>query len=263
MKSLLAIEWLKIKQYRTFWVLTLFFLALLPLFNVFIYKGFISAGPKGMNILSQSYSFPGIWGNFGFWGSIFILFPSILVVILTANEYSFRTNRQNVIDGWSRLQSFHAKCIVILLFAIICTLYLMLSAGIMGAAVSGGFDFASGELYKIGYFFLLSLNYMGFAYFITTLIRKSGLAIGLFLLYSLIIEKMAQGIINYVTHANVGDFLPLQASDELLPFPLMRMASTAIGATASIPDYAYVIGTVAWIAFYYILSRSLLLRRDW
>src|SRR5688572_6830858 len=103
MKQLLAIEWLKIKRYRTFWILTGFFLVLLPLLNYQILHGMVKIGGGGINLLSQSYSFPAVWGNVGFWGSIFILFLSILIIILTTNEFNFRTHRQNVIDGLKRI----------------------------------------------------------------------------------------------------------------------------------------------------------------
>jgi len=266
MKSLLAVEWLKIKKYRTFWVLAIFFLALLPLWNIFIYNGFISAGGGkggGINVLSQSYSFPGIWGNLGFWGSIFVLFPSILVIILTANEYTFRTNRQNVIDGYSRLQFFHAKCVLILVLALAATLYLFLTGAVMGAVVSNGIDGIFSEISKVGYFFLLALNYMGFAFFTTVVIRKSGLAIGLFLLYSLIIENMLKGLLNWLLPIKLGNLFPLQASDELLPFSFMRMAESMMGVQQSIPMYVYVLVTCGWCALYYFIARRILLRRDW
>ena len=263
MKSLLAIEWLKIKQYRTFWVLSIFFLALLPLFNFFIYKGLISAGGNGINLLSQAYSFPDVWANFGFWGSILILFPAMLVVILTANEYSFRTHRQNVIDGWSRLQFFHAKCLIVLLMALLSTIYLFLCAGAMGAAVSSSVSSMFTDIKMVGYFFVLSLNYLGFAFFITTLIRKSGLSIGLFLLYSLIIENMLKGLTNWILPFKGGNLFPLQASDELLPFPLMRVATAVLSQSKPIPDYVYLCVSLGWIAVYYFIARRSILRRDW
>lgn len=264
MNSILAIEWLKIKKYRTFWVLMIFFFALLPLWNIFIYKGFISSGPKGgFNMLSQAYSFPSVWSNFGFWGSIFILFPAILMVILTANEYGFRTHRQNVIDGWSRLQVFHAKYLVVVSLAAISTLYLFLTGALMGITVSGGTDFFTTDIRMIGYFFLLSLNYLSFAFFLTTLIRKSGLAIGLFLLYCLILENMLKGIMNWFLPVDYGNLLPLQASDELLPFPMLKMATGLLSDKAAIPDYVFVLASIGWCLIYYLIGRRLIVRRDW
>ena len=92
MRSLLNIEWLKIKSYRTFWILIGFFIVLLPLWNYFIAEGAVVLGSKELNLASQLYGFSSIWQNLGFWTSVFVLFISILVVILTTNEYQFRTN---------------------------------------------------------------------------------------------------------------------------------------------------------------------------
>jgi ABC-2 type transport system permease protein len=51
MKELLAIEWMKIRRYRTFWVLAGLFLLLLPIWNIEVAYGFINlgGGKNGVN----------------------------------------------------------------------------------------------------------------------------------------------------------------------------------------------------------------------
>jgi ABC-2 type transport system permease protein len=264
MKTLLAIEWLKIKRYRTFWILIGFFLVLLPLWNYQIEHGMIkmSGGANGINFLSQAYSFPEVWGNVSFWASIFVLFLSILIIILTTNEYSFRTHRQNVIDGWSRLEFFHAKVALVLTVSLLTTLYVFIVGLLMGIANSGDINHAFTQFYKLGYFFLLSVNYLGLALLISLLIRRSGLSIGLFLLYSLIIENILRGLLNWGNDLNLGDFLPLQASDELLPLPLFQLFSS-MAAPQTAPDMYFVIASIGWCALYYFIGRRMLLRSDW
>ncbi len=266
MKTLLAIEWLKVKRYRTFWVLVGLFVLLLPVWNIEVANGYLKiggSGKNGINFLDTAYSFPGVWGNLGFWGSVFVLFLSILVIIITTNEYAYRTHRQNVIDGWQREQFFHAKVLVVLSLSIVATLFLFILGVIFGSITSGSLDGIFSEIEQVGYFFLLCVNYMGLALFIAIWIKRSGLAIGLFLLYSMIIENIARGIINYMSDVPVGNLLPLQSSDELLPFPLMAMAKTLIkgGPAISMPTYACI--TVIWCIIYYFSSKLLLLKRDW
>lgn len=263
MRELLKIEWLKIKRYRTFWILIIFFAVLLPLFNYQILKGMINiGGNSGLNILNQSYNFPNVWGNMGFWGSIFVLFLSILIIILTTNEYSFRTNRQNVIDGWTRLEFYHAKVCLAIIISLVATIYVFVMGVIFGFANSGSFDNMFSGLEKILYFFILSLNYTGFALLISVYIKRSGLAIGLFLLYCLIIENILKGVLNWKFDSKLGNYLPLQASDELLPFPMMQMAQSMFGATA--PAYMpLLITSVFWCAVYYFIGRRILLKTDW
>jgi ABC-2 type transport system permease protein len=266
MKELLFIEWLKVKRYRTFWVLIILFILLLPLWNAEIANGLIKlggGGKNGMNFLDTAYSFPQVWANLGFWGSIFILFIAILVIIITTNEYGFRTNRQNVIDGWSKVQYFHAKVGMVIALSCFSTAYLLVLGIIFGGIYSGSFGNLFSEFQQVAWFFLLSLDYLGFALLIALWIKRSGLAIGLFLLYSMIIENILKGIINHFSDTPYGDLLPLQASDELLPFPMMQMARAMMHQGATISATTYAVATVAWCAVYYFACRALLLRNDW
>lgn len=264
MRTLLTTEWLKIKSYRTFWILIGFFLVLLPLWNYQVENGMIkfSGNTGGIDFLSRAYSFPQVWGNVSFWGSIFVLFLSILIIILTTNEYSFRTHRQNVIDGWSRLQFYHAKVGLVLLVSFLTTVYVFLVGLVMGVINSGSINEVFTQSYKLAYFFLLSVNYLGFALLISVMIRRSGLSIGLFLLYCLIIENTLKGILNWGNDMDLGDYLPLQASDELLPLPLFQLFNS-IATPEKTPDMVYVMVSICWCALYYFIGRRMLLRSDW
>lgn len=262
MISLLAIEWLKIKRYRTFWILIGFFIVLLPLWNYEIASGMISMGNSSINLLSQAYSFPEVWGNLGFWASIFVVFLSILVIILTTNEYNYRTNRQNVIDGLSRMQFYHAKVGMVVMLSLAATLFLFLVGLIFGLANGGSISDVVDKFEQVGYFFLLSVDYLGFALFLSIWIKRSGLAIGLFFLYSIILESILKGIINWKLDMKLGNYLPLQSSDELLPFPLVSLMKHL----AKQPDasmWPYVIVTIVWCLIYYFAGRMMLQRSDW
>lgn len=265
MKGFLAIEWLKIKRFRTFWILVGLFVLLLPFWNYEIATGVIRTGngKKGINFLSTQYSFPEVWHNLGWWGSIFILFISILVIIIVTQEFSYRTSRQNIIDGWEKLQFYHAKIYLVITFAFFVTLYFFLLGLIFGRAYSGSFTGLFDEFQLTAYFFLLSLDYLGFALLIAFFIKKSGLAIGLFLLYSFIIENLLRSIINHNTEKPWGNLLPLQASDELFPFPLMRMARAAMGPVPTLSVSTYALATAGWCLIYYFACRVILLKKDW
>jgi ABC-2 type transport system permease protein len=265
MMALLRIEWLKVKRYNTFWVLAGLFALLLPLWNLFVANGFINTGggKNGINFLSQAYSFPQVWGNLGFWGSIFIMFMSILVIILTTNEYGFRTNRQNVIDGWSRMQFYHAKVWLVFVLSIIATVYLFLLGLIFGVINSGSLSGLFSEFQQLGYFFVLCLDYLGFGLFLAIWIRKSGLAIGMFLLYSMIIENIVRGVVNHYIDTPIGNLLPMQSSDELLPFPLIHMAKTMMAGGVTISMTTYAIVAISWCLIYYFAARAMMLKRDW
>ena len=266
MNALLFIEWLKIKRYRTFWVLAGLFIVLLPLWNYEVANGFIKMGGNGnngLNLLSTAYSFPQVWGNLGFWASFFIWFLAILIIIMTTNEYAFRTNRQNVIDGWTKMQFYHAKLIMVVMFSVVATVYLFIVGAIFGGMSAGSLRFVFWDFEQVVYFFILSLDYLGFALLLSIWIRKSGMAIGLFLLYAMIIENILKGILNHYSDKPYGNLLPLQASDELLPFPLLQMAKAIIPMSTSISMTTYAAVACGWCVVYYFAGRALLLRSDW
>ena len=263
MQSLLSIEWLKVKSYRTFWILVGFFLVLLPLWNYGIINGMVKlGGGEKSGLLSLAYSFSNVWQNLGFWVSIFVIFISILFIIQTTNEYQFRTNRQNVIDGWTRQQFYHAKWGVVVVLSLLTVLYTFIIGMIFGISY-GGMETFPGSIKHLFYTWLLALNYYGFALLLSVFCKRSGITIGIFFLYSMIIESLVSGLVNWSTNTKWGNLLPLQASDELLPFPLMDMAKTMMGLGGGPSATLYAGISAGWIIIYYFIGRQKLLRSDW
>ncbi len=256
MFRLLKIEWMKVKNFATFWILLGLFALLLPLFNYGLSNGNIGI-PQ---LFQGSYNFPNVWGMMGYVTSLFVLFIAFLVIILITNEYRYRTNRQNVIDGWTRMQAFHAKCLAVIALAAFTTIYAGIWSLVFGRIYSGNFDGAFDGAEKLGNLFLLCLNYYGLATMIAVLVKRSGLAIGLFMLYSLIAENIIGGLLK---HYSFNNFLPLQSSDELLPFTPLKQIMSMAGQSQDGPSVnAYVIVSCIYIALYYIISRMKLTTSD-
>lgn len=251
MFQLLKIEWLKVKSYPTFWILVGLFALVLPLFN---YQ-FSGRHVEGADLLGLGYNFPNVWSSFGFITSCLVLFIAFLIIILITNEHRYRTNRQNIIDGWTRMHAFHAKCILIVMLAFFTTLYSGFCSLMFGRMYSGDFNHSTENLDKLFYLFILCLNYYGFAALIAFLVKRSGLSIGLFLLYALVVENILRlELRNY----SFGNYLPLQCSDELLPFALFKQITTLThgGVTSNAPsDTSYLIVSCIYILIYYLVSR--------
>lgn len=265
MNNLLSIEWMKVKKYPTFWIMAGMFAFLLPLWNYGINRGFLKmggTGKNGINILDQAYAFNNVWQNLGWWASIFVVFISVLTIIITTNEYSFKTNRQNIIDGWTRLQALHAKWLMVLTFSVVTTLYVFATGFIFGLANDSISNFP-GDISYLLYIFVLSLNYYGFALLLAYLFKRSGIAIGIFFLYNMIIESLVRAFVNWRFDFPAGNLLPLQSSDELLPFPLMEIAKTMIQTEEQISQPAYVFVSLGWLLIYYMVSRFRLVKSDW
>ena len=265
MMQLLATEWLKLKKYRTFWIMIGLFVVILPIWNIMISKSMVKVGGNSegaMNLLDSAYSFNHVWDNMGWWASLFIMFITILIMIITTNEFSFKTNRQNLIDGWTRTQVLHAKWIVVLILAVLTTLYVFL-VGICFGIYTDDMSNFPGDLTKVFYLLILTINYYSFGLVIAYLVKRSGMAIGLFFLYIMFIEKLVQSVFNYFTKTEYGNFMPLQASDELLPFPLMDIAKAMLQTEVTIANSTYIIVSLGWIVIYYLISRLRLLKTDW
>ena len=84
------------------------------------------------------YQFPNIWEFFPWIASWFNLLLAILIIVMTGNEYAFRTFRQHVIDGLSRYELLAGKGFSILIIGIYSTLMVLLFSLIFGLIFSRG-----------------------------------------------------------------------------------------------------------------------------
>src|SRR3954468_9421542 len=135
MFRLLGIEWLKLRGYRPFWVLLVLFIVLLFLTNYVTSHGFFFKTRSGANAFTPDYVFPKVWDYVGFWVRMLGGLLPVFIIISTTNEFQYRTHRQNVIDGWSRADFFHAKWLSCLIVALAVTL--------VAAALGAAFGFLS------------------------------------------------------------------------------------------------------------------------
>lgn len=264
--KLINIEWLKVKKYRTFWVLVGMYTLFLLLWNLFIYNFKLSVGNTGIGLLDQTYGFPNVWENVTYYASYFIFFIAILNIILVSNEYTFRTNRQHVIDGLTRMDYYHAKWATVFSLSIGTTVITFLIALCFGLITSDCYSCAFEGLAPILYLLVACINYMGMALLLALLLKRSGLAIGIFLLYVAVIEPMLNLYFSqYLKNDHLNMLLPLQSSDELFHFPLTRnqLVRQMVGIEHNVPNYMFVLASFGWIIIYYIIGRQKILRSDW
>ena len=129
MLSLFKIEWLKIKTYRTFWVLFLGFLVFYPVaFYFSAYKYMERFGETASlqekllkSMLDAPFIFPRVWLAASWMGGLFFIMIGMLFILLITNEVQYRTHRQNIIDGWSRMDFLKAKLSLLIFFVLVST----------------------------------------------------------------------------------------------------------------------------------------------
>ncbi len=260
MLKLLKIEWMKLKHYRTFWVLSLLYVVSIFGINYIvlyiqhrIYEAKQAKGMAEMILGSPPYSFPYTWQATSYVSSFLLLIPGLLMIISMTNEYSYKTHRQNIIDGWSRRQFISVKIMMALLMALASTILVFLTAIIFGL-IDGSSSFTFDHVHYVWYYFLQAFSYICVGLLIAVLVKRGGLSIGIFFLYTLIIEEMLVKVLNrYANYA--GRYLPLETTDLLVPFPNIERMSRQITGT---PNYTalFILALVYLSAYLLIISRK-------
>jgi ABC-2 type transport system permease protein len=221
MFSLLRVEWLKIKNYRTFWILLAMTILCIPGLNYLIYRSMNNSFPKvnGKSVVGSPFAFPDAWQTVSWNSTMLFIIPAILIITLTTNEFTFKTHRQNIIDGWSRQQFIAVKLFELLLLSIICTLVVFLTALIFGSVANKLPDGVSTwqDSRFIFFYFVQVVSYSTIAFLLTLLIKRAGLAIAAFLGYML-----AENIVYWSVKADAVNYLPEQVTDNLIPLPYLH-----------------------------------------
>jgi ABC-2 type transport system permease protein len=248
--QLLKIEWLKLKNYTAFKVISAFYLLGIVATNYVVYsvkKNFVDkVDPMGIVSSSSPYDFENVWQSTSYFSGWLLLLPGLIIIMLVTNEFTFKTHRQNIIDGWSRTDFIQVKLAMALLVALLSTLVVIITALVFGFA--SGTAFGIDHIEAVGFFLLKALSYNLIALLMGVLIRKTGFAIGLFFVYlwfENFISALLQSLSGYIKEqykietGNLGDYLPMNASDGLLHIPKTSISNMAKGILPA--DYTYVV----------------------
>lgn len=253
MKKLLKIEWMKIRHYKAFWVFSiLYFVSILGINYTGYYINNLTrqSMPASTMLLGSPYGFPKVWQTVGWMSSWLLYFPGILFIMMLSNEFSFKTHRQNIIDGLSRTQFINVKFVFVLLFSLVATFFNVVVAFLFGWLTSGSMPGTDG-LENLLYIFIQTVDYIAFAMFLAVLFRRSGVAIAVFFLYGLIFEWILSAFLNFKLEISpFGYFLPLQVTDVLLPIPF----GNKIIYKNPPSNFSLIIASVVFIGAYYFFA---------
>ena len=256
MFNLFKIEWLKIKTYRTFWILFLAFLVFFPV-------AFYFSASKYMDSLSNSgrmeeqllkamidapFVFPKVWLSSSWMGGLFFVLLGMLFILLITNEVQYRTHRQNIIDGWSRTDFLKAKFSILIFFVLVSTALIFLCALLVGIIFSkAGANMFNG-MYFVGYFALMATLYLMLAYLIAILVKRTGLAIIIYFAIVCILDNVLW-LIFTLKNSQIGYFMPLEAVDSLVPNPFKPKAFER----RTVADFTLIIAACTYIAVYFYI----------
>lgn len=273
MINLLKTEWLKIKNYTGFILLTSFFALGVVASNiiVLIFKREVLDKVKGTELLfsGSPFDFDNVWKTVSYYSSFFLMLPALLLVILVSNEFTFKTHRQNIIDGWSRFEFLKVKIGVALAFATGCTLVVLLTA--LGFGIGSGSSFSLNGFENIGYFFLKAITYNMVALLISLLTKRSGVAIAVFFIYT-IFENGVSLLLFFLgiklkkdiqlDLGNMGNYLPMNASDGLLTSPFEQFSGITKSFLPSDLNWIVLSFALAYLILFYWWSKRKMLNSD-
>ncbi|MFM2337207.1 MAG: hypothetical protein RL115_400 [Bacteroidota bacterium] len=262
MQHLLKIEWLKVKNYRAFWILLLLYVVAILGVNFIAYT--INSQVKdATKIVPSLYSYPTLWNMATYVSTFLFLFPGLLIINNAGNEFSFKTSRQNIIDGWNRADFITVKLAFAVIVSLIATATVFLTGLLLGIiADEGSGSSIFNNIHYLLYFFLQTLLYCVVAIFIVVWIRRAGLAIGIYFAYSLVLENLFSGLIFWglrnSNNTKFSNILPLQSSDALIRTPKLDQ----ILPGQNFNDTVYICLTVIYILFFSWLSYRNFIKRD-
>jgi ABC-2 type transport system permease protein len=266
MLKILRVEWMKVKNYRTFWILLAITIAIVPAVTYLLYNLMNNSFPKvkGKSLFGSPFAFPDVWQTVSWNSTLTFIIPAILIITLTTNEFTYKTHRQNIIDGWSREQFIGVKLIEIVLLALLSTVVVMLTAigfGYFGNKLPDGVSVWTGFRF-IPFYFVQMLSYSMIAFLLALLIKRAGLAISVFLIYMLV-ENIAVAILRNAYKLNGADFLPEEVTDRLIPQPYLKpLISPAESARWEHLLPVYLIVGAVYLALYCLVAGRSFLKND-
>ncbi|MEQ9423408.1 MAG: ABC transporter permease subunit [Cyclobacteriaceae bacterium] len=272
MGRLFQVEWLKLKNYKVFWVLIVMYFTgvVIVASGVQFFLEFLKSRGAEFDGLDPTiipfYDFPDVWHNIIYMATFFKVILSFIVIISITNEISYKTLRQNVIDGLSKKEFLISKFNFIIILSLIATLVLLvigLVTGMLWSHVQGT-RYMFGSLEFVAVYFIETVTFLTFAFLVALLLKKAGFAIVTVFMYTLIFEPVL--IVNFEHNpfipgwlASTAPYWPIKAINNLIRFPYQRYVFMEVQDTVAIKDLAIVL---AWLGIYLTLIYRVLTRKD-
>ena len=277
MKRLLSIELQKIWKNKASRVLTLTYFILLT-FIALIASIKFDLGIFKFHLAEMGiFNFPFIWHFNTYIAAILKLFLAIVIVSMMANEYSYGTLKQNLIDGMSKKEFILSKFLTVVLFATVSTIFIFIMSLILGFSFSSYTESSiifSGLSYLLAYFIKL-VGFFSFCLFLGILVKRSAFALGFLLVWN-IIEGIIKGVLSFklfpesTTASSIMQFFPLESMSNLITEPFSRLSvvknvGKQIGVD-TIKNYNVELSSVLivliWTVIFVYLSYNTLKKRD-
>ncbi|MEL6390726.1 MAG: ABC transporter permease subunit [Bacteroidota bacterium] len=268
-KDLWQLEYAKWKQNSVINILMIMYIAIPP--AVLLLAKEIRDLPNDFSAKSF-FIFPTVWdwlGYVGSWCSFFFL--GLVAIFMIVNEVSYKTFRQSIINGMTRRQYLLAKLVGITGISIFATLYYAFVAIVSGLihTKSPSLSYVFDNSYAIFRYFLMTFAYMSIGLFVGLLIRRSGVAVLLYIIYLLGIEQGIKWGLHFRYFNNwTINFYPGNVIEDLCPLPLYRLPDAFVGMRKEVnfdillPYWQAILASVIWLTIIWLLSYRMMMRKD-
>jgi ABC-type transport system involved in multi-copper enzyme maturation permease subunit len=277
MNRLISIELQKIWKNKASRVLTLTYFILLS-FIALIASIKFDFGVVKIHVAEMGiFNFPFIWHFNTYIAAWLKLFLAIVIVSMMANEYSYGTLKQNLIDGLSKKEFILSKFLTVVLFALCSTVFVFVMSLILGFSFSSykELDVVFMDLDYLLAFFVKLMGFFSFCLFLGIFVKRSAFALGFLLVWS-ILEGIIKGLLIFQVFPNsnkadyIMQFLPLEAMSNLIIEPFSRLSVIkAIGTQIGIENtknydvnYFSVLIVLIWTFLFVYFSYKILKNRD-
>ncbi len=253
MLKLLKIDLVKLTNYRAFWVLNVLYGLLIigiPAGVIEFLKWLDRVGadfdefnPMKIPVLH----FPDIWQNTTYVYTFLKIFMAIIIVISISNEFSYKTVRQNIIDGMSRLDFLKSKLATILLMSLGSAVLVFLTCLTTGLIYTPRYEL--GDIFQgvefVGAYFVDLFGFLVFSFFMTVLLKRSALTVFILLIYRpvelIFIANLPDAI------ESIGEYFPLRAMSNMIEVPFPKYAFQEINDFVILP---FVGVSLIWISIF-------------
>ncbi len=277
MKRLLSIELQKLWQNLASKALIISYFVILCFISLIASIEF-NIGGASFRIAEQGiFNFPFIWHFNTYVAGLLKIFLAVVIVSMMANEYSYGTLKQNLIDGLSKKEFILSKLLVVVLFALGSTFFIFLLSVILGYSFSSYTELSvvlTDVDYLLAYFVKL-LGFFSFCLFLGILVKRSAFALGFLILWN-IIEWILYGVMKWSLFRgteiaeSISRFFPLESMSLLIFNPARRMSVIRnVEQQAGITNqnvydvnYFQILIVLAWTTLFIYWSYRLLKKRD-
>jgi len=279
MLRLLSIEFHKLKYNRASKTLSIIYFGLLLSIAMVTTIKF-EFGNFKLHLADQGiFNFPYIWHFNTYMAAILKFFLLLVIVSMVSDEYSYKTLKQNLIDGLSKKEFILSKFYTVIVFSLISTVFIFVISLILGLMYSdyNELSIIVIDLEYLVAFFTKLVGFFSMGLFFGILVKRAAFAVG-----TMVVWFIGEGIFKGYLLWGFGDLkntsdtvefilqlLPGEAISNLIKQPFSRLGAVktlanTMGKTFDKPEVELsgILIVFVWTFIFIYLSYTLLKKRD-